>query len=104
MSDRRIDRGASVTIRGLSKSYENGRIKAFRGIDLDIATAERSPDACAVEEAQGPLEGALAAVVEHDTQVVPGPKGLVGDGPIHQGLLCRRGELLSGEGLLEVLA
>ncbi|MEN8152005.1 MAG: ABC transporter ATP-binding protein [Planctomycetota bacterium] len=40
MNDRRIDRGASVTIRGLTKSYENGRIEALRGIDLEIAAGE----------------------------------------------------------------
>jgi len=30
------DRGAAVSIRGLVKSYEGGRIEALRGIDLEI--------------------------------------------------------------------
>ena len=34
------DRGAPVSIRGLKKSYENGRIEALRGIDLEIAAGE----------------------------------------------------------------
>jgi putative ABC transport system ATP-binding protein len=32
--------GAAISIRGLAKSYENGRIEALRGIDLEVPAGE----------------------------------------------------------------
>jgi putative ABC transport system ATP-binding protein len=34
------ENGASVTVRGLAKSYEGGRIEALRGIDIEIASGD----------------------------------------------------------------